>query len=371
MRHIPFKICDQKTFKFTLRLPFYCLRQTLILICKIISFHTIYGIRVLGRRPLSGRNEAHVHVEYEQELIRQSVCLATRAEEHLRPIVPLSRSWNDSTKCLTIVEWQTYKDGVANELDAENDFLRWIRNGENLPSSAAKASTQFNKHRKLNPLASKFKYRRKYYILFFFSVKFITSERTRTSNTYYLCSFTASRLLSASHTRCARICVSFIPPKPNANRMENKIELYPDGMWLHVLLYSTQQRFVVQSHFCSSDSYAVCLWLCTRLKSHAQHIKTRQYITHNLSMQTRMTRRSRARERVSVDTVSPFRVVWIQMWLAVRIGCVQLEINIIKTASECYFFFVSSCRHRLSCPIYADYLSLECLFSFCFIIIAG
>lgn len=153
--------------------------------------------------------------------------------KYLRPIFPLSRNWNERQSVWQSLNGANIQGRRHQRIRCRKGFSsmnsKW---GENrLSLAVAEASTPFNKHRKLNPLASKFKYGRKY-----FCVKFITSERTRTRNTYYLCSFTASRfVICMAYETCECVCVFFFPPKPNANRMENKIELYKDEMSLHVL----------------------------------------------------------------------------------------------------------------------------------------
>lgn len=76
------------------------------------------------------------------------------------------------------------------------------------------------------------------------------------------------------------------------------------------------QRFVVRSHFCStnSNSYAVCLaeWMSQNPCTNSQQ---RRYITYNLNMQTctwqDVCSRARVSQRLSIDTVSPCTHIFI------------------------------------------------------------
>lgn len=104
--------------------------------------------------------------------------------------------------------------------------------------------------------------------------------------------------LSAYEMRVS-VCVSFFPPKPN--RMENAIELYADGMSLHVLLWVRLLPAVCRAKFTFVLRIRTrCVCGCAHVSKAAHNISTtRQYITHNLSMQTCMTRRLRTQERES------------------------------------------------------------------------
>lgn len=136
------------------------------------------------------------------------------------------------------------------------------------------------------------------------------------------------------HLRCANSCVL---PSSRRSSIEWKTKLNytrTGCRFTYYCVFGSCQRFVVESHFCSSDSYAVCLWLCTRLKGHAQHINgTTIYYTQFEHANMYDKTFTRARERVSIDTVSPyaihsFRVVRLQVWPPVRTGCVRLELYI-------------------------------------------
>lgn len=166
MQHIPFKICD-RNFQIHFASAVRCLRQTLILICKTISFHTIYGICVwTGDHWASTQWSTCAHVEYERELIRQSVCLATKAEEYLRPIAPLLRcraietndKVSDNRWMANSQGRRRHRAGCRKGFSSMN--AKW---GKCCLRQRRRRRRRSNKHRKLNPLASRIKYSRKYF----------------------------------------------------------------------------------------------------------------------------------------------------------------------------------------------------------------
>lgn len=232
---------------------------------------------------------------------------------------------------------QTYKDGDTNEFDAEKDFLRWILNGGKIAclwrwQRRRRHSTNIvnwiRSHRNSNMEES--------------IVKFITSERTRTRNTYYLCSFTASRfVICMAYETCECVCVFFFPPKPNANRMENKIELYPDEMSLHVLFCLA----LTSSGLCRAKTLlffgfirGVSVAVHTSQQPRTTYQDTTIYYTqfeHANMYDKTFARATPSHHRHCVAI--PRRLnLNVPGW--VRTGCVRLEEE-EKTASEWYFFF--------------------------------